>query len=70
MAEEGEYMKYKDHNQPVAIRVQDLLSRMTLQEKVGQMVQIDRIAATADIMQKYHIGNGNLMFVLCTFISV
>lgn len=62
MAEEGEYMKYKDHNQPVAIRVQDLLTRMTLQEKIGQMVQIDRIAATADIMQKYHIGNGNLLF--------
>lgn len=57
MAQEGEYMKYKDHNQPVAARVQDLLSRMTLQEKIGQMVQIDRIAATADIMQKYYIGS-------------
>lgn len=63
MAEEGEYMKYKDQNQPVANRVQDLLSRMTLEEKIGQMVQIDRIAATPDIMQKYYIGNGDLLFV-------
>lgn len=64
MAEEGEYMKYKDRSQPVAIRVQDLLSRMTLEEKIGQMVQIDRIAATPDIMQKYHIGKGILLFVI------
>ena len=32
---------YKDPSQPVETRVADLLSRMTLKEKVGQMTQID-----------------------------
>ena len=32
---------YKDASQPVAARVADLLSRMTLKEKIGQMTQID-----------------------------
>ncbi|ASA24210.1 glycoside hydrolase family 3 N-terminal domain-containing protein [Paenibacillus donghaensis] len=32
-------MKYKDKTFPVADRVQDLLQRMTLTEKIGQMVQ-------------------------------
>ena len=32
---------YKDASQPVAARVADLLSRMTLAEKIGQMTQID-----------------------------
>ncbi|KAK9283302.1 hypothetical protein L1049_011540 [Liquidambar formosana] len=53
----AEYVKYKDPKQPVAVRVKDLLSRMTLEEKVGQMVQIDRIVATADIMKTYSIGS-------------
>ena len=32
---------YKDPSQPVETRVADLLSRMTLKEKIGQMTQID-----------------------------
>lgn len=32
-------MKYKDKTFPVADRVKDLLQRMTLTEKIGQMVQ-------------------------------
>jgi beta-glucosidase len=32
---------YKDATQPVARRVEDLLSRMTLAEKVGQMLQLN-----------------------------
>ena len=32
---------YKDASQPVEVRVADLLSQMTLAEKVGQMTQID-----------------------------
>ena len=32
---------YKDASQPVAARVADLLSRMTLAEKIGQITQID-----------------------------
>ena len=33
------YMKYRDSAVPVAERVEDLLSRMTLDEKIGQMNQ-------------------------------
>lgn len=53
----ADYIKYKDANQPVAARVGDLLSRMTLEEKIGQMVQIDRSVANVDTMRTYFIGN-------------
>lgn len=32
---------YKDPSQPVEVRVEDLLSRMTLEEKIGQMTQVE-----------------------------
>ncbi|GMP91820.1 hypothetical protein CsSME_00042332 [Camellia sinensis var. sinensis] len=35
-------MKYKDPKQPINIRMKDLMSRMTLAEKIAQMTQIDR----------------------------
>lgn len=60
--DEEEYLKYKDPKQPVGVRVKDLLSRMTLAEKIGQMVQIDRSAATPDVMKDYYIGNLLLSF--------
>ena len=53
----GENVKYKDPKQPVAVRIKDLIGRMTLEEKIGQMVQIDRLTASPDIMQTYSIGN-------------
>ncbi|KAL9175267.1 hypothetical protein ABFS82_02G103300 [Erythranthe guttata] len=49
--------KYKDPKQPVGVRVKDLIGRMTLQEKIGQMIQIDRIAATPHLMTKSFIGS-------------
>ncbi|KAK9735105.1 hypothetical protein RND81_04G184600 [Saponaria officinalis] len=52
-----EYMIYKDPQQPVAARVKDLLSRMTLEEKIGQMTQIDRTMALANTMKTYTIGS-------------
>ncbi|KAK9160997.1 hypothetical protein Syun_007338 [Stephania yunnanensis] len=52
-----EDMKYKDPAEPVIVRVWDIMRRMTLEEKIGQMVQIDRTAATAEIMQNYSIGS-------------
>lgn len=55
-ADEHWAVKYKDPKQPVAVRVEDLLSRMTLEEKIGQMVQIERSVATAEIMRNYSIG--------------
>ncbi|KAJ9540471.1 hypothetical protein OSB04_026977 [Centaurea solstitialis] len=50
-------MKYKDPNQPINVRIRDLMKRMTLEEKIGQMTQIDRSVATPEIMQKYFIGS-------------
>jgi beta-glucosidase len=41
-------LPYQDPNQPIPARVADLLSRMTLEEKVGQMTQAERGAVTDD----------------------
>ncbi|KAI3758663.1 hypothetical protein L6452_06233 [Arctium lappa] len=57
MSAEADDVKYKDPNQPVAVRVVDLLGRMTMEEKIGQMVQMERISATPDIMRHYFIGS-------------
>ena len=53
---EAEYIKYKDPKQPVGARIKDLMKRMTLEEKIGQMVQIERSVATPDVMKQYFIG--------------
>ncbi|KAL6567042.1 hypothetical protein OROMI_015446 [Orobanche minor] len=53
----AEYMKYKDPNQPLNVRIKDLMGRMSLEEKIGQMTQIERKVASADIMKKYFIGS-------------
>ncbi|CAN0900685.1 Beta-glucosidase BoGH3B [Linum grandiflorum] len=50
-------VKYKDPKVPVEDRITDLLSRMTLQEKIGQMTQIEVPAATTEVMEKYFIGS-------------
>ncbi|GAU27960.1 hypothetical protein TSUD_146780 [Trifolium subterraneum] len=47
----------KDPKQPLNTRIKDLVDRMTLEEKIGQMVQIDRSVASADVMNKYFIGS-------------
>jgi beta-glucosidase len=44
----ADVLPYKDPSQPVPARVADLLSRMTLEEKVGQMTQAERQAVTDD----------------------
>jgi len=48
-------MKYKDPNQSIDARVEDL-SRMTLEEKIGQMLQVERKHTSADLVNKYFIG--------------
>ncbi|XP_019704884.1 uncharacterized protein [Elaeis guineensis] len=53
----AEYLKYKDPKQPLNVRINDLLSRMTLAEKVGQMSQIARENATSEVINKYFIGS-------------
>ncbi|BBH06929.1 Glycosyl hydrolase family protein [Prunus dulcis] len=49
---EAQYINYKDPKQPLNSRIKDLVSRMTLEEKIGQMVQIDRSVASAEVMKK------------------
>ncbi|XP_022974700.1 uncharacterized protein LOC111473438 [Cucurbita maxima] len=53
----GEHPKYKDPTKPLNVRIKDLLGRMTLEEKIGQMVQIERVNASADVMKNYFIGS-------------
>ncbi|PRQ40224.1 putative glucan 1,3-beta-glucosidase [Rosa chinensis] len=54
---EAECMIYKERNQPLNTRINDLVSRMTLEEKIGQMTQIDRSIASPEVMYKYKIGS-------------
>ncbi|TKY46330.1 Beta-glucosidase BoGH3B [Spatholobus suberectus] len=54
---EAEYLKYKDPKQPLNVRIKDLMDRMALEEKIGQMTQIDRTVASAEVMKKYYIGS-------------
>ncbi|KAF5823504.1 putative glucan 1,3-beta-glucosidase [Helianthus annuus] len=54
---EGEYMLYKDPKQPQNIRINDLMKRMSLEEKIGQMTQIERSVASKEVMKKYLIGS-------------
>ncbi|CAK7329241.1 unnamed protein product [Dovyalis caffra] len=54
---EAQYLKYKDPQKPLGARIKDLMKRMTLEEKIGQMVQIERTVATPDVMKKYFIGS-------------
>ncbi|KAH9292785.1 hypothetical protein KI387_042027, partial [Taxus chinensis] len=53
---EAEYVQYKDPSQPVIARAEDLLRRMTLEEKIGQMTQIERTVASVDVMKQYYSG--------------
>ncbi|CAI0397417.1 unnamed protein product [Linum tenue] len=51
------YLKYKDPKQPIGARVKDLVKRMTLEEKIGQMVQIDLTVASSSVLKKYFLGS-------------
>ncbi|PWZ22769.1 Beta-glucosidase BoGH3B [Zea mays] len=48
---------YKDASKDVEVRVRDLLDRMTLAEKVGQMTQIERLVASPQVLRDYYIGS-------------
>jgi beta-glucosidase len=48
---------YKDPTQPVSVRVNDLLSRMTLNEKLGQMTQAERLVTTPDDLATAGLGS-------------
>jgi len=47
---------YKNKDAPVEARVKDLLSRMTLPEKIGQMTQIERVVTTPPVITDNFIG--------------
>jgi len=51
-----EAAKYLDSTIPVEDRVDDLLKRMTMEEKIGQMIQISNGAVRPGEIADYHIG--------------
>ena len=53
----GQAFAYKDAKLPVEARVRDLIGRMTLDEKVGQMVQADSDALEISDVSKYFLGS-------------
>jgi beta-glucosidase len=54
--EEGALPPYKDPGLPVETRVEDLLSRMTLAEKIGQMTQVEKYSIEAEDIADLFIG--------------
>lgn len=60
---EAQYAKYKDPKQPLNVRIKDLMKRMTLEEKIGQMTQIERKVASSDVMKQYFIGNNTFFLI-------
>ncbi|XP_006840240.2 uncharacterized protein LOC18430014 [Amborella trichopoda] len=48
---------YKDPKAPLNNRIHDLMSQMTLAEKIGQMTQIERLVANYSVMKEYAIGS-------------
>ncbi len=48
---------YTDPSQPVEARVEDLLKRMTLDEKIGQMTQVEKNSIKRGDITKYYIGS-------------
>lgn len=52
----AEYKVYQDPKKPINRRIKDLLRRVILEEKIGQIVQIERVVASAEVMKKYYIG--------------
>ncbi|KAL0374725.1 UNVERIFIED_CONTAM: Beta-glucosidase BoGH3B [Sesamum radiatum] len=52
---DAEYRLYRDPKKPLNRRIKDLLRRMNLEEKIGQMVQIERAVASAEVMKKERV---------------
>jgi beta-glucosidase len=48
---------YTDPSQPVETRLEDLLKRMTLDEKIGQMTQVEKNSIAPGDITKYYIGS-------------
>src|SRR5579883_2675803 len=50
-------LPYQDPTQPVTVRVADLLSRMSLDDKLGQMTQAERQYVTPSDVTTYRLGS-------------
>lgn len=50
-------MIYMNPSQPTEARVEDLLKRMTLEEKIGQMTQVEKNSIKPGDIAKYYIGS-------------
>ncbi len=61
LAASGSQAPYLNPKLPVDARVRDLLGRMTLQEKVGQMTQAERASVDADQQQITDLDLGSLL---------
>src|ERR671924_938555 len=48
---------YTDPSQPMEKRIEDLLARMTLDEKIGQMTQVEKNSIKPGDITKYYIGS-------------
>lgn len=53
---QDEVLPYLNPDLPVEERVIDLLERMTLEEKIGQMTLIEKDSIQPDAVTRYHIG--------------
>jgi len=49
--------QYLDANEPISLRVDDLISRMTLEEKIGQMTQVEKNSIRPGDITEYYIGS-------------
>nr|XP_051192944.1 uncharacterized protein LOC127306368 [Lolium perenne] len=52
---------YKDASAPVEARVRDLLGRMTLREKAGQMAQVERVVVSVSPRALTELGAGSVL---------
>src|SRR6187402_779892 len=50
-------LPYQDATLPTATRVADLLGRMSLDDKIGQMTQAERAVVSASDMTTYRLGS-------------
>lgn len=48
---------YTDPSQPTEKRIEDLLTRMTPEEKIGQMTQVEKNSIKPGVITKYYIGS-------------
>ncbi len=66
---DGKMEIYEDPSQPIPKRVNDLLKRMTLQEEIGQLWELD-MQPDSDVTERDRLSNGELGSFLCGSVLV